>query len=496
MRTVGENDDPLDDATGDAGGDDGYRERYRQLVQEFDAAETDWQRDRAAGMRLLANMVLKLSATQPELSGLLKSFGDALQAGRFEAETETLSSLIDDLLAEVAPGPDLDSLGSAIGRLEALLDVMPSDPDALTDSAGIGRVLAKLEAALGERLQMLQRDLRVLANTLYEVPGWPDALAAERDRQRNQFAGRQLVDVDALADLIERGFSSIDQERGEICRFLGDLVGRLDVLEKTFSERDSRRRDLLIQAGEVNRHIETSVKDLLSESQVATDIDSLRTAIDRRLHSLTDDLLTLRGLGEDAISQSDQAAQELLGRLRSLEAERDQLSRSLAQTHREARIDMLTALPNRRALDERLEEEEARAGRQGEVFSVALVDIDHFKQINDRFGHTSGDRALQIIAKLLRTKLRRADVLGRWGGEEFLILFPATVLESAREIAERVRLGLSNAPTHFKGEQVRLTASFGLAAWDGQSDTIPALVERADKSLYEAKQAGRDTLRG
>ncbi|OBS08726.1 GGDEF domain-containing protein [Acidihalobacter prosperus] len=492
MSTVGDSSDKLAGDTGDAG----YRERYRQLVQEFDAAETAWQRDRTAGMRLLSNMVLKLSVSQPSLAGLLKNFGDAFQGGHFEAETEALSRLIDGLRAEAGPEADVAEVAAAIERLEALLEVMPGESGPEGESAGVGAALSRLEAALKTRLQALREDLLLLAGAIYDAPGWPDEWVSERDRLRRGFAETRRVEARALADLVGRGFSAIERERVEIRRFLGELVGRLDTLEKTFSERDSRRRDLLIQAGDVNRQIETSVRDLITETRVATDIESLRDAIDTRLHSLTDDLLTLRGLGEDAMAQSDEAAEDLRERLRVLEAERDQLSQRLAQTHREARIDMLTSLPNRRALDERLEEEAARADRNGDVFAIALVDVDHFKQINDRYGHASGDRALQIIAKLLRMKLRRSDVLGRWGGEEFLVLFPATTLEAAREIAERVRAALSAAPTHFKGEQVRLTASFGLAVWGGEKDAVPALVERADKALYAAKQAGRDAVSG
>ncbi|AOV16490.1 hypothetical protein BJI67_04860 [Acidihalobacter aeolianus] len=487
--------------SGEVVNDDGYRERYRQLVQEFDAAEAEWKRDRAVGMQLLANMILRLSGAHPDLAGVLKSFGDALQAGRFEADAASLSSMIETL--PIVPGPaaaetgDIGSLVRAVVSLEALTDSHSTLPGELHDLQDIERALKQMELEVGERLRQLRTSLETLAVSIYEAKGWPRQLDTEREEQRSQFAaGDRTVDADKLAGLLGRGFQCVEQERNEIRCFLADLIDRLDVLERTFGEGNDRRRDLLRQAGEVNRQIESSVRDLMTESQVATDFDSLRAAIDARLHNLTDDLLTLRGLGDDMLHQSDVDAAKLTERLKVLEVERDQLSRRLEQTYSEARVDSLTALPNRRAIDERLEEEVARVRRSGGDFSIALVDVDHFKQINDRYGHASGDRALQIIARLLSVQLRRSDVVGRWGGEEFLFLFPGASAETAREVVDRVRRGLCEAPTHFKGERVSLSASFGIATWEGEADTSAALMQRADEALYAAKQAGRNALRG
>lgn len=486
--------------SGEVASDDGYRERYRQLVQEFDAAEAGWQRDRTVGMRLLANMVLRLSGAQPDIAGALKAFGDALQAGSFEADAESLGASIEALPTLREAGADNSDIGGvvrAVARLDALTESHSALPGELHDLSDVERALIQMETGFGERLRRLRTGLETLAVSVYEAKGWPRQLDAERELQRSQFAaGDRAVDAGELADLLGRGFLCIEEERDDIRRFLADLIDRLDVLERAFGEGDDRRRDLLRRTGEVNRQIESSVRDLMTESQTATDFDSLRAAIDTRLHSLTDDLLTLRGLGDDMLHQSEVDAEELAERLKALEAERDQLSRRLEQTHSEARIDSLTALPNRRALDERLEEEVARVMRSAGEFSIALVDVDHFKQINDRYGHASGDRALQIIARLLRVKLRRTDVLGRWGGEEFMILFPGASAETAREVADRVRRGLCDAPTHFKGEQVALSASFGIATWAGEADTPAALTQRADEALYAAKQAGRNALRG
>jgi diguanylate cyclase (GGDEF)-like protein len=154
----------------------------------------------------------------------------------------------------------------------------------------------------------------------------------------------------------------------------------------------------------------------------------------------------------------------------------------VALLDRQARTDELTALPNRRAWDEAVEREMARARRTGEPLCLALVDLDHFKAFNDRHGHQAGDRHLRRTAAAWRRELRTVDVLARYGGEEFGVLLPSCDLERAREVLDRVRAATPD------GE----TASAGVVHYDGR-ETSDALLARADAALYQAKDAGRAT---
>ncbi len=147
---------------------------------------------------------------------------------------------------------------------------------------------------------------------------------------------------------------------------------------------------------------------------------------------------------------------------------------------RQARTDELTALPNRRAWDEAVEREMSRARRTGKPLCMALLDLDHFKAYNDRFGHQAGDAHLRRTAAAWRRELRTIDVLARYGGEEFGILLPDTDLDQASEVLDRVRGATPNAQT----------ASAGVARWDGR-ETAESLVARADAAMYRAKHAGR-----
>jgi two-component system cell cycle response regulator len=160
--------------------------------------------------------------------------------------------------------------------------------------------------------------------------------------------------------------------------------------------------------------------------------------------------------------------------------------------------DGLTRQLNHRAIYERLTEELERARRYRYPLSVILCDMDHFKEVNDTYGHLTGDAVLREGAAVLRSSLRAGDVLGRYGGEEFLAVLPQVDLEAARIAAERLRQGLTGLPVQLPaGPQVRITASFGVASLDelGASATSDLLVSLADRRLYEAKAAGRNCIR-
>jgi diguanylate cyclase (GGDEF)-like protein len=161
-----------------------------------------------------------------------------------------------------------------------------------------------------------------------------------------------------------------------------------------------------------------------------------------------------------------------------------QLMQSLATT------DPLTGLPNRRALDDCLRSALAAAHRHAENVSVALIDVDHFKRINDRYGHATGDRVLVQLGHRLAADLRATDRLGRWGGEEFLLVCGHTPLPAALELAERLRASVAGFGF---GHGDPVTVSIGVAQVR-QGDDADSLLARADEALYRAKDAGRDRV--
>jgi two-component system cell cycle response regulator len=159
-----------------------------------------------------------------------------------------------------------------------------------------------------------------------------------------------------------------------------------------------------------------------------------------------------------------------------------------------AQIDPLTSLPNRRALQERLAQEWDRIMRHGGRISFIMVDLDHFKRVNDTYGHSIGDRVLQQAAKVLQDQCRKIDLPARYGGEEFAIVVPQVTALEAANLAERCRSGMENVAVKVGAETIRITASFGVSDSDGVGSS-DALIELADRALFQAKDAGRNNVR-
>jgi two-component system cell cycle response regulator len=159
-----------------------------------------------------------------------------------------------------------------------------------------------------------------------------------------------------------------------------------------------------------------------------------------------------------------------------------------------ATTDLLTGLLNRRAFLESTGREVARTKRYNDSLSVILLDVDHFKHINDRRGHAAGDMVLAAVGKLLINALRTCDIVARWGGEEFVLVLPSTSLAGAEQVAERVRELMENAEIKDgNGDAIPVTASFGVAAYT-VGETLEQVIDRADRAMYLAKSGGRNRV--
>ncbi|MBJ7417433.1 MAG: GGDEF domain-containing protein, partial [Niveispirillum sp.] len=165
-----------------------------------------------------------------------------------------------------------------------------------------------------------------------------------------------------------------------------------------------------------------------------------------------------------------------------------------AELERLASTDALTGLLNRRRFDEAGLAEMDRAQRYGRPFSLLLVDLDHFKLVNDTFGHNAGDAALRAAAQRVLASVRTTDIVARYGGEELAVLLPETDEAEARVVAERIRETVGARPVEHEGSVIVLTASVGGAQYGAQDSDLARLIGRVDTALYRAKQAGRNRV--
>ena len=178
-----------------------------------------------------------------------------------------------------------------------------------------------------------------------------------------------------------------------------------------------------------------------------------------------------------------------------LPLQRKLLLRERAEMKDRALSDALTGLGNRRAFDERLEEETTRAGRYGTDLSLAMIDLDGFKDVNDHHGHPIGDQLLIHVGHILTETLRATDIPIRYGGDEFAIILPETSKTEAWVVAEKIRFALSElALLATDGQRIAVSGSIGVAAYGPSSDSAYALLAAADAALYRAKRSGRDRV--
>jgi two-component system, cell cycle response regulator len=178
---------------------------------------------------------------------------------------------------------------------------------------------------------------------------------------------------------------------------------------------------------------------------------------------------------------------ELIARARNML----KLRAATRDLYRLATTDELTGLANRRYFFVRLTEEAKRTQRYGQPLALALLDIDHFKRINDVYGHAAGDEVLETVGRLCRETLRDVDTIGRIGGEEIAVLMPATTLTGAWIVCERLRQAIADADVETSGASVRSTVSIGIAEL-AQGEEFTRLLARADQALYRAKESGRN----
>lgn len=197
-------------------------------------------------------------------------------------------------------------------------------------------------------------------------------------------------------------------------------------------------------------------------------------------------------VSHEDITARKRAEEELLRAKQALELANAELQRALAREQLSARTDYLTGVNNRRHFFDLASHAFGAASRYRHPLCVILFDIDHFKQVNDTLGHHVGDEILQGVARIAGRQLRAADVLGRYGGEEFVIVLPETDAQQAMIVAERIRAATAADGIDTEKGPVKVTISVGIAVVQSGDDALDALIRRADQALYAAKAAGRN----
>lgn len=314
---------------------------------------------------------------------------------------------------------------------------------------------------------------------------------AMRERLKHGLNWYELLPI--LDDLATLMLAITDSGQHEFEAYLQQLNERLEAFQSNLQAASEGHADNSSAARAMDTQIREQVDGLQSSVQQAADLDDLKHVLENHLEGLL-------GTMDQHQKQRDAREQEVAARLKSLservahmEQEALGFREHLEEQRQKALIDPLTGLPNRAAWSERLEHEIQQWQQHGNTLSLAMLDLDHFKRINDSYGHLAGDKVLKIIATVLRKRLRGSDFIARFGGEEFVLLLPATPPAVGAKLLETLRAAIEACPFHFKGERVTITISMGLASFrvGEHSDLV---LKRADQALYRAKNAGRNRV--
>lgn len=312
-------------------------------------------------------------------------------------------------------------------------------------------------------------------------------------RQRVQGGLNWYELVPVLDDLAVLVLAVSDSGQREFAGYLKQLNERLAAFIGTLSEAHEGYSESVESARDFDRQLREQVSGLQHSVQSAADLDALKQALEQRLDGLLQTVSSHQRQRDGREAEVAQRLQSLVQRVAEMEREAQQFREHIEEQRQKSLLDPLTGLPNRAAWSERLELETARRLRYGGELLLAVLDVDHFKRINDSYGHLAGDRVLKIIAGELYKRLRKTDFIARYGGEEFVLLIPATPLDGGVQLLETLRTAIEACPFHFKGEPVTITLSAGLAEFRGE-ETAEAAFERADQALYRAKAGGRNRI--
>jgi len=428
-------------------------------------------------------------------ASLLQALGATVRAGLPDAVPPAADSLADQLAAAA------DGIAAAGVTPQAVADIAAL----CTQAQRVFGHRHQLLDSLGALCQELTLSLGDLAEDESWVHGQCQLLQAHLGLQSASAGARAGAGTGAGSDTPELTASA---KRGPAAPTLRGVRAARTVLAETRDQQHSLRdqrlvarealkrliHSMLLEVGEIGEHTGRFQQATARHAAAIAQADTLES-LAGVVHTLLDDARTV----QSAMSRSQERllldrarADELEGRVRELEVELRRLSEEVS-------TDALTQVANRRGLSLAFEAEVARADRQrtgapdepAPVLAVGLIDIDNFKKLNDTLGHAAGDVALKSLAAAVRERLRPGDHLARFGGEEFVVLLPATAVDEAQQALTRLQRSLSEALFLHDGHEVFVTFSAGVTAWR-HGETLQAALERADEALYGAKRTGKN----
>jgi len=305
------------------------------------------------------------------------------------------------------------------------------------------------------------------------------------------------IEVDSLIDsyqvILTLLLDNIAREKSASQEFLFGLNDALSAVRDVVTDSYNNTQRSFQLKKQLNREINSSVDDVGEAIIDIDDIHRLKSQVSEQLASIRTALGRKEALEEREQILLRKSMETMRKELNELSKEANIYKERLFEQQKINLLDSLTQLPNRAALEERMEQEFRNFQRQKRPLWIAVADIDHFKMVNDSFGHRTGDKTLQVIAMALKSSLRGTEFVARYGGEEFVLLIPDVNAEDIKHLLNRVREKVKSIPFKFKNQNITVTVSIG-AAQILENELINETFERADAALYRAKHESRDRV--
>jgi diguanylate cyclase len=427
-----------------------WKSRYRELVHDFETKERDW------------------------------------------AELETALRAAASRVAVAAMGQSAE-LDEALGPLVESLRTKGALPQLDTSTTSLVRALKVHEStAQKQTLPDLPKLLAGLVRALGRVPGFGAAEAALSDRLAAGIAPDGWAEfLDDLARDVGAVVESLRSQRNELEDFIEQVTHQLALLEAWTSWQTDAAQSRVHDTDGLERDVAAEMSRLLRDVDESPDIGALKGKLQTRLDTVTRQLHDFRKNEERRNAESDARSAALQQEVGRLKARTHELAEHCASQEKRLMLDPLTGAHSRYAYEQRLSAEHEAWLRHGRPLTYTIWDLDGFKRINDQLGHEAGDRLLRAVAELLARNKREGDFLARLGGEEFVLLLPATSLDEALSAADKLRKTIAAATFQHKGKRERVTISCGLTEFH-TGDTPDVVYDRADRALYTAKQQGRN----
>lgn len=435
--------------------------------------------------RSINDRIQQFSARIPE---------DVKQFHAYPALLKALSLIYDEVVEQLRT-PDTGLLGKIFGRpapatsaakdddlveMEALVIEEPAEAAA--------PVIAVTPPTLAVLAEKIHRILTRLLDTLYV----PDNLQSRSQELRLRLVGGEseealLATIETTGQLISEASLAANEA---FTTYLTSVNQELTDIYAVIGGEAERQQSLEAAAQQWQESMLNDMSDLEKNSQEASDLNQLKSLVNSRLGNIRQALKNYQQSEQQQKKMSGQL-QELARRIRAMEVEAEKNRTALEKHRHKALHDPLTGLPNREAYNERIGNEYQRWLRYRHPLTVAICDLDHFKKINDTFGHQAGDRVLRFISRSISKRLREIDFFGRIGGEEFVFIMPDTTRDQAFVVLEKIRSSIAATEFNYKNEPMPITLSIGITQFI-EGDRTETAMGRADVALYQAKNAGRN----